>query len=253
MQDLKALIDESYQLFGLYEVGDVMAVCSGQGCCLQPCDAELLKSLPVQNIEPWLIYEFLEATETENITLLVQQMKYLLPRILELLIQEQKLRISKEFIFDKCRFNCDLWLKQEVDFMQRFASAYFDSKCTAAVIKADAIKGDNTLEDIIVMFHIAGLDIQPLLNQWQTVIDQVEPFNNFIFMVICNFEMGKYESAFEDEALNRKMTDWISEKNFKSKVLKILNHKLIQPDITPKQQWEYGKALDYLSLPSQKQ
>lgn len=249
MQNLVELIDEAYTLFSPYEIGNVMAVCSGQGCCLQPCDAELLKSLSVQKIEPRLIYEFLEASETENITLLVQQVKHLLPRILELIIQGERIRISQEYILDKCRCSSALWLKQEIDFMQRFASAYFASKCADDVIKAAAIKGDNVLEDTIVMFHFAGLDIQPLLNQWQTVIDQIEPFNSFILMIICSFETGKYESAFE-EALNRKMTDWISEKSFKSKVLKLLKHKLIQPDITFKYQWEYSKALDCLSLSS---
>ncbi len=242
-EQLETLIAEAYTLFADYDMGEGIAVCSGHGCCLHPYDAGLLRSIPVQQVERRLIYQFLNASETKEIPLLVHQMKHLLPRVLELLVQAARLRIGKEFLLDKCKCGSGLWLEPEIDFLQRFASAYFASKCTDEDIEADAV-----LEDTVLMFHLAGLDVWPLLKQWQAVIDQAGPFNNFVFMLMCNFESGKYESAYEEEDLNRKMTEWISEDGFKSSIQEVLADKLAQPDLSKRNQWEYGRALANLSL-----
>ena len=241
MQNFDALIAEAYALFAGYGMGEGIAVCSGHGCCLHPYATELLRNTPVQQLERQLVYDFLDASETDDIPLLVQQMKHLLPRILELMIQGEHL--GMEFALSKCKCYSGLWLEQETDFLQRFASAYFASKCTDEDIEADAV-----LEDTVLMFHLAGLDVWPLLKQWQAVIDQAGPFNNFVFMLMCNFETGRFESAYEEEGLNRKMTDWISEHGFKSSMLQVLIDKLAKPDLSKRHQWEYGRALAYLSL-----
>lgn len=242
-QNFNALIAEAYSLFSGYEMGEGVSVCSGHGCCLHPYAAELLRNTSVQQLERQLVYDFLDASETEDIPLLVQQMKHLLPRVLELLVLGEHLRIGKAFLLDKCKCGSGLWLESEIDFLQRFASVYFASKCTDEDIEADAV-----LEDTVLMFHLAGLDVWPLLKQWQTVIDQAGPFNNFVFMLMCNFETGRFESAYEEEDLNRKMTDWISEDGFKSSMLQVLADKLAQPDLSKRHQWEYGKALRHLNL-----
>lgn len=241
LAQLQALIDEAYCLFKDYEMGEGIAVCSGHGCCLHPHDADLLRGTPVQQLELRLIYEFLNASEAEDIPLLVQQMKHLILRILELMIQGEYLGTG--FALSKCKCGSGLWLEQEIDFLQRFASAYFASKCTDDDIETDAV-----LEDTVLMFHLAGLDVWPLLKQWQAVIDQAGPFNNFIFMLMCNFETGSFESAYEEEDLNRKMTDWISEDGFKSSIQQVLAEKLAQSDLSKRHQWEYGRALVHLSL-----
>lgn len=243
IQMFNTLITEAYALFADYDMGEGIAVCSGHGCCLPPYTAKLLRNTPVKQLERQLVCDFLDASEAENTPLLVQQMKHLLPRILELMMQGEYL--GMEFVLSKCKCNSGLWLEPEIDFLQRFASAYFASKCTDNDIEADAV-----LEDTVLMFHLAGLDVWPLLKQWQAVIDQAGPFNNFVFMLMCNFETGRFESAYEEEGLNRKMTDWISEDSFKSSMLQVLKDKLAQPDISKRHQWEYGRALAHLSLPA---
>ena len=240
MEQLQALIDEAYHLFKSYPMGGAMAVCNGCGCCLQESDAKLLQSTAIKKVDRRLIYEYLDAAVADD-DLLIRQMKHLLPRILELMIQDEHL--GMELALSKCKCNGGLWLEQEIDFLQRFASAYFASKCTDEDIEADAV-----LEDTVLMFHLAGLDVWPLLEQWQAVIAQVGPFNNFVFMLMCNFETGRFESAYEEEDLNRKMTDWISEDGFKSSMLQVLTDKLAQPDLSNRHQWEYGKALRHLNL-----
>lgn len=240
-QNFNTLITEAYALFAGYGMGEGIAVCSGHGCCLHPYAAELLRNTPVQQLERQLVYDFLDASEAEDTPLLIQQMKHLLPRILELMIQGEHL--GMEFALSKCKCDSGLWLEQETAFLQRFASAYFASKCTDDDIEADAV-----LEDTVLLFHLAGLDVWPLLKQWQAVIDQTGPFNNFVFMLMCNFETGRFDSAYEEEDLNRKMTDWISEDGFKSSMLQVLADKLSHPDLSKRHQWEYGKALAHLSL-----
>lgn len=241
MQNFNSLITEAYALFAGYDMGEGLAVCSGHDCCLHPYAAELLRNTPVQQLERQLVYDFLDASETDDITLLIQQMKHLLPRILELIVQGEYL--GMEFALYKCKCDSGLWLEQEINFLQRFALAYFASKCTDDEIEADAV-----LEDTVLMFHLAGLDVWPLLKQWQAVIDQAGPFNNFVFMLMCNFETGRFESAYEEEDLNRKMTDWISEDDFKSSMRQVLTDKLALPELSKRHQWEYGRALAHLSL-----
>lgn len=243
IQMFNTLITEAYALFADYDMGEGIAVCSGHGCCLHPYAAELLRNTPVQQLERQLVYDFLDASETEDTPLLVQQMKHLLPRILELMIQGEHL--GMEFALSKCKCDSGLWLVQEIDFLQRFASAYFASKCIDDDIEADAV-----LEDTVLLFHLAGLDVWPLLEQWQAVIDQAGPFNNFVFMLLCNFETGRFDSAYAEEDLNRKMTDWICEDGFKSSMREVLTDKLAQPDLSKRHQCEYGRALEYLSLPA---
>ncbi|WP_436897796.1 hypothetical protein [Acinetobacter gyllenbergii] len=97
LTDLKNLITEAYQLFSSYLMGDQFEVCYGT-CCLQTADGELLKRLPVAQLNCRLIYEYLDAAESMDKFALAQQIKHLLPKILELLIQGENLSHSTEII-----------------------------------------------------------------------------------------------------------------------------------------------------------
>lgn len=123
--ELKALIEEAYLLFSSYSMGNHIAVCHEFVCCLGNDDAELLKTLPIQQVDRRLIYEYLDAAEGEDPIALAVQTKHLLPKILELLVQGEYIRHCYECIFDKCRFNLNVWNTEEIEFMQRFAQCYF--------------------------------------------------------------------------------------------------------------------------------
>ncbi|WP_416178150.1 hypothetical protein [Acinetobacter sp. SEK541] len=60
---------------------------------------------------------------------LAQQIKHLLPKILELLIQGENLSHSTEIILNKCYFNLEnAWKTKEIQFMQKFTLAFFQYK-----------------------------------------------------------------------------------------------------------------------------
>ena len=163
MEQLQALIDEAYHLFKGYPMGGAMAVCNGCGCCLQERDARLLQSTAIKKVDRRLIYEYLDAAVADD-DLLIRQMKHLLPRVLELLVQGEYLRHSTEIILDKC--HCDraeYWTAKEIDFLQRFAQDYLQWVC-------ESNNQANTLDDVVLMFHLAGLDIEPLLTCWESML-----------------------------------------------------------------------------------
>lgn len=47
-------------------MGNHIAVCHEFVCCLGSDDAELLKTLPIQQVDRRLIYEYLDAAEGED-------------------------------------------------------------------------------------------------------------------------------------------------------------------------------------------
>ena len=163
--ELKALIEEAYSLFSSYSMGNHIAVCHEFICCLGSDDADLLKTLPIQQVDRRLIYEYLDAGEGEYPIALAVQIKHLLPKILELLVKDEYIHHSHECIFDKCRFNLKVWTVDEIEFMQRFAQCYF---------RMQLMKFEETesVDQFIIMFHLSGLDILPLLKIWEQYLDQ---------------------------------------------------------------------------------
>lgn len=207
---LKELIAEAYDLFANYSMGEGIAVCSGNTCCLQPDDAELLKGLPLKQVDHRLIYEFLDAAETNNTPLLVQQIKYLLPRILDLLVQNERLRMAPEFVLNKCKCNIqELWLDTEIEFLNRFALAYFTEQ-------AITDRADFVLEEALFMFYFAGLRMEPLLDHWLKMCSKQRPLNDLAEFLLCNMKEGVFVDVYEDEVLTEILNVWLSQSELKA-------------------------------------
>jgi hypothetical protein len=216
MEKLGELIDEAYRLFEPYHIGDELAVCTA--CCVNAGDALALKTLKRQDMPATLIYQYLDAACDPDDPLLISQMKYLLPRILELLVQGAYLRHSTEITLSKCFCMNTAWSVQEIDFLQRFALVYFAQQFDTYNTAAEA-------QDILVMFHLAGLDITPLLQSWQRLIEQPIALWGLISLIAWCSGQGVYSNAFSDHALSQQIADWLNTVEFRDAIRSsILEH-----------------------------
>lgn len=200
--ELKVLIEEAYSLFSPYAFGDNFEVCYS-ACCLQQNDGKLIQTTALRQLERRLIYEYLAAAESTEKFALVQQMKYLLPRILELLINREELSINIEINLRKCYFSeSDAWQKKEIQFMQSFALIFFEHS---------ALYSYKTypLDELVIMFHLAGLDIQPLLDKWLNLIPNRSVLMQLVHMLNYDFNHGMYDHAFAEDDLRKQMNQWI--------------------------------------------
>ena len=102
-------------------------------------------------------------------------MKHFLPRILQALVNEEDVRSLDETLLDKlcCHFP-ECWTKEEIDWLKRFAAAWFDSQLTAP-------RYEGCLVVWLNMFQFAGLDvIDALLALWTEQADKTAALREFI-------------------------------------------------------------------------
>lgn len=234
---LQALIDEAYHLFKAYPMGGLMAVCNGCGCCLQASDAKLLQSTAIKKVDRRLIYEYLDAAVADE-DLLIRQMKHLLPRVLELLVQGEYLRHSTEIILDKC--HCDraeYWPTKEIDFLQRFAVVYlqwvYESNDQA-----------NTLDEVVLMFHLAGLDIAPLLACWESMLGNPKALQDLLNVIVYDFQRGRYDRPFSNYESSLKISNWLNGRDLRHKVIELIVDEQQQPSLCSEKHWMYDVAFD---------
>lgn len=237
LAQLQVLIDEAYHLFKGYPMGGLMAVCNGCGCCLQESDAKLLQSTAIKKVDRRLIYEYLDAAVADD-DLLIRQMKHLLPRVLELLLQGEYLRHSTEIILDKC--HCDraqYWSAKEIDFLQRFALVYLQWVC-------ESNDQTNTLDEVVLMFHLAGLDITPLLVCWENMLVNPKALQDLLNVIVYDFQRGRYDRPFSNYESSLKISNWLNGNALRNKVIELILDEQRQPSLCREHHWMYDVAFD---------
>lgn len=200
---LNSLIIEGYHLFSSYKFGTEMGVCTD--CCLMEVHLEKLQKIPVEILEVATIYNYLDSAES-NEEWLIPQIKYLLPRIFELLVKGEELRHSPEITLNKLHIkDCpQLWQDKEIDYLNRFALAFFEYKA----VTSPAYE----IDTVLVMFHLAGLEILPLLNKWLDLMDNPDIILGFIESINYANNLGTYISApFDDGEFSKITHDWLAQ------------------------------------------
>ena len=159
-EQMNALIAEIYSVFAKYKLAnDIQGVCTY--CCLSGNSLEEIKKNPVSSLSAQAIFDYLDAAANEPESLVVE-IKYLLPRILELFNNGQEIRIDTEISFDKFHLSIiELWQPQEIELIQRFARLHFQKLITGC---NDVHK---SVEAILSMWKSAGLSADFLFAVWE--------------------------------------------------------------------------------------
>lgn len=243
MRTLNQLISEAYILFSSYKMGKEFAVCTY--CCLPEKDQKILVSTTLKELPAPNIYQYLDAASDESV-LLIKQMRYLLPRILELLIANQNIRHSNEITLDKLYCKNPIWQKKELAFLERFAEHYFDYVLNTGIPnKSSKIE----LMEIIIMFDKAGLNVTNQLlsmlleNAHKTsVISEV--VNIYTYDIKNN---GEYSQAFADRALINKITHWLTSKTVKETFLQVILLRVDSKRLQEKERFLFECAFNILT------
>lgn len=200
--EIDLLVKKAYSLFSVYRFGHTVAVHHGV-CCLSNEDIQSLKATPIKAIDRRLVYEYLDAEEENDAYAVAYQIKFLLPKILELLVQGEYIHHSIECILKKCHFHlASAWNNQEIDFMNDFALCFFKAK----IMSFDL---NTKVDDYLVMFHHGGLNIKPLLYEWFTLLNNPDALLNLLSVVYFNFENDTYTQYFADEKMCLIMHEWM--------------------------------------------
>lgn len=202
-------IEEAYRLFASYSITPPLTVCDC-GNCITGEEIKALVSTPLRELSGDLIYTYISAMfESEDKA--ITELRYFLPRMLELLSQGQILYIDEGFSLSKCHFECaHIWKEEEIAFMERFAKAFFDG-----VLEGESPHLYSSAEDWLVCFGLSGLPIAPLLNSWLQQADKVMAlyyFEEFLTHSFRSVGIAFKHSYFKDKRpeLNEQITTWLT-------------------------------------------
>ena len=202
-------IEEAYRLFASYSITLPLTVCDC-GNCITREEIKTLVSTPLRELSGDLIYTYISAMfESEDKA--ITELRYFLPRMLELLSQGQTLYIDEGFSLSKCHFErTHIWKEEEIVFMERFAKAFFDE-----VLEGESPHLYSLAEDWLVCFGLSGLPIAPLLDSWLQQADKVMAlyyFEEFLTHSFCSVGIAFKHSYFKDKhpELNEQITTWLT-------------------------------------------
>ena len=208
-EKLTPYIEEAYTIFASYSITSFLTVCDC-GNCITGEEIKALVSTPLRELSRDLIDTYISAM-FENEDKAIIELRYFLPRMLELLSQGEILYIDEGFSLSKCHFEReDIWKPAERAFMERFAKAFFDE-----VLEEESPDLCDSVEDWLVCFGLSGLPIAPLLNSWLQQADKVMAlyyFEEFLTHSFRSVGIAFKHSYFKDKhpELNEQITTWLT-------------------------------------------
>lgn len=157
-QSVDAVIADAYKVFGRYRAPTVqLDACP---CCMCPTLEEQMRKLPLRRLTREHFYEYNTAAKGEVQP--VWEVLYFLPRLLELIAHGEDVHHSTELYLDRVgRCPPQTFNEAEREVLNRFAINYFAGHL--------ASRDQRPLEDaltVLLMFHIGGFDLPPLLDYW---------------------------------------------------------------------------------------
>ena len=201
-------IEEAYRLFASYSITPPLTVCDC-GNCITEKEQKLLITNPLRELSRELIETYISAMFANEDKAIVE-LRYFLPRMLELLSVGETLYIDEGFSLSKCHFeHTHIWKEEEIAFMERFAKAFFDE-----VLEEESPDLCDSVEDWLVCFGLSGLPIAPLLNSWLQQADKVIAlyyFEEFLTHSFRSVGIAFKHSYFKDKhpELNEQITTWL--------------------------------------------
>jgi hypothetical protein len=161
---LKQAVDRLYAVFSRYRAPPYcLDVCLA--CCMDESLEKEMRRLPLRQITARHFYEYNSSAKSE-----VQpenEIKYLLPRMLELIACGAEVHHSEELYLDRLG-NCeaDAFSTEEYKAIEAFALAYFTDCLSQHPWESGEGYGGDAVFELLLMFAIGGINVQPLLDRW---------------------------------------------------------------------------------------
>ena len=194
-------------------------------CCM---DAELeaeMRRVPLRSISAKHFYQYNTSAKSEQQP--VDEIKYLLPRMLELLAQGSELHHSIEVCLQRIgSCGAAAFSQKERVAIDTFALCYFTEYLNQHPwLNDDGFSPDNAFS-VLLMFDYGGLALEPLLDRWLAIDCNAATLHYADASYFDFWREGKIGNAFASERLLfcETMQSWLtSSKNRECFAKRILN------------------------------
>lgn len=204
-KEMALIIERAYRLFQRYPVPQKFDICTS--CCVSQEDEQALYHTPVRKLSFRLMNEYSwSAKEQEQRP---DEVRYLLPRLLELIAHGEYPGISEEICLERVgRAEPDSWLPEErqllVDFAHQLLNDLLDNAESSSTLE--------WLDTLLAMFHHGGFDIPALL----TLISQRPGYYSIASLavyLVTERDGGCVTNPFisNDQQLNTAINQWIEQ------------------------------------------
>jgi hypothetical protein len=211
LEQLQAVVADAYRAFGRHSApAHPLDACIA--CCMSQELEQEMRQLPLTKLTRRHYYEYNTAAKGP-----VQppgEVLYLLPRLLELMARGEEVHHSLELSLQRLGRCADSPFSQrEQDVLNRFALAYFQS-ALAGDRDVDGVR--SLLEDpfsILLMFHIGGVAIEPLLDVWART-DDPQATVQFVEASYWRFWKNQdYDNPFAEDhpAFKAQLRQWMAD------------------------------------------
>jgi hypothetical protein len=203
--ELKEIILEGYKLFSSYKITGKLDVCS---CCVSEEEqAELIKT-PLEKVSLETLRVYNNSATAEVID--INEFKYFLPRILELIAELKSPSHSVEITLSRISYtSLENWSNAEVAFLRKFMESFFRECLTQY-----PFIGFENLCNVIIMFSKTNFDITWTVKLWEEV-NGLEALMHFIETIDTEIKISrlgklKIDNGFTDDRMNF-LTEWLKD------------------------------------------
>lgn len=213
---LEEIIEYSYSLFEKYTIGSTLGVC--KRCCVSDADEAILINTPLREISSsdLRVGYFASARSYSYQELL--EMKYFLPRVLELVSNFDFPSVSVEEVFLRLTLNSpECWTNDELQLLSDFSVEFFKKCLSFYPYSPD---GDD-LSSYLTMFAVSDFQLKPILDAWTNAenIESTLQFKDF-FLYRIDYQAPasfKFLSDFSQSTNNEVFTKWLTDNSVKSR------------------------------------
>lgn len=199
---MQKIIERAYQTFQLYPLPQQFNICVP--CCVSEDDARALRHTPLRELSAKVLQEWNFSAHLSQPNR--DEVRYLVPRLLELLAQGECLSITEELNLKRVgEAHPESWKPEEFAILCDFSRQFI----------CDLLSNEelNELSVWLVMFHFSGLSLAPLLDTamatpgyWATV--------SLAWLLYTDRPEGKLRNAFvsgetSGEAIDRQINAWL--------------------------------------------
>lgn len=231
---LEELIEEAYKLFDKYTIGDTLDVC--KRCCVSDSDEAILVNTPLRKITAQQLRSGYFESARSNSDRELLEMKYFLPRVLELVSKFDWPCASPETVFYRLNLEKkDKWTSEEMQLLSNYAALFFEKCLKYYPCTPD---GDD-IATIILMFSSAYFDLNPLLLVWQNneTLESLLNFKEYVLYSV-KYDLLSSEKLYETDSeitYNKQIYRFLQEQNvkaiFSKNIQKMLKtHKILEAD-----------------------
>ena len=239
---LADIVSDAYALFAPYTIGRTLAVC--KACCITDAEEAELVSTPLRQVSRNLLQNAYYESARNYSDQELWEMKHFLPRVLELVSGFEFPCHSTEITFTRLDLNrLDMWQPAEVALLNDFALIFF-----ASCLNSYPLPSGDGLDDILVMFGLAHLDLKPLLLAWENA-DTAASLQHLAQLLVYGIQdygrrLPRLTNAFSEAYVDEVVIGWLQAAQVKQKFARqiealILSDHNLSEEAASKVSWAY--------------